>query len=50
MGHVFTNKGLEIDPEKAKAVKQMATPTNVEEVQRLNGFVNYPVKFLSKLA
>ena len=36
MGHVFTNEGLKIDSEKTKAVKQMPTPTIIEEVQWLN--------------
>lgn len=34
MGHVFTNKGLKIDPEKTKAVKQMPTPTNTNQHRR----------------
>jgi len=50
MGHVFTDKGLKIDPEKVKAVQDMPRPTDVEAVHRLNGFVNYLAKFLPKLA
>ena len=50
MGHELTNKGIKMDPEKAKAILEMPRPTNVEEVQRLNGFVNYLSKFLPKLA
>ena len=50
MGHELTNEGIKIDPLKAKAILEMPKPTNVEEVQRLNGFVNYLAKFLSKLA
>ena len=50
MGHVFTNKGLKIDPEKARAVLEMPRPVDAEGIQRLNGFVNYRAKFLPQLA
>ena len=50
MGHIFSNEGLKIDPDKAKAVLDMPSPEDVEGVQRLNGFVNYLAKFLPKLA
>ena len=49
MGHVFTKKGLKIDPEKARAVLEMPRPVDAEGVQRLNGFVNYLAKFLPQL-
>ena len=41
MGHILTGKGIKIDPDKVKAIMEMPTSTTVEEVQRLNGFVNY---------
>lgn len=52
MCHVFTNKGLRIDPEKAKAVVEMPRPEDAEGVQRLSGFVNCLAKltFLPRLA
>ena len=50
MGHIFTNDGLKIDPDKATAILEMPRPDDVEGVQRLNGFVNYIAKFLPKLA
>ena len=50
MGHEVTNEGINIDPQKAKAILEMSKPTNVEDVQRFNGFVNYLPKFLPKLA
>ena len=50
MGHVFSHKGLKIDPDKVTAVIEMPRPTDVEAVQRLNGFVNYLTKFLPKIA
>ena len=50
MGHVLTANGLEPDPDKVKAIKEMPRPQNVEDAQRLNGFVNYLAKFLPRLA
>ena len=50
MGRELTNEGIKIDQQKAKAIVEMPKPTNVEEVQRLNGFVVYLAKFLPKLA
>jgi len=50
MGHVLTNKGIKIDPEKAKTILDMPRPADVEGIQRLNGFVNYLSKFLPRLA
>ena len=38
MGHVLTNEGIKINP------------ADIEDVQRLNGFVNYLTKFLPRLA
>ena len=50
MGHLLTADGLKADPEKVKAVLNMPKPTNVKEVQRLVGFVNYLAKFLPQLS
>ena len=50
MGHMLTDHGLEPDPDNNKAVLNMPTPQNVEDAQRLNGFITYLSKFLSKLA
>ena len=46
MGHRITKDGLQSDPEKAKAIIKMAAPTNVEELRRYLGMVNYLAKFL----
>ena len=50
MGHIFSNQGLKIDPDKVNAVLKMPRPEDVEGEQRLNGFVNYLAKFLPRLA
>ena len=45
LGHVITQDGLQPDPAKIEAIKEMPSPTDVTGVQRLNGFVNYLAKF-----
>jgi len=50
LGHVITQDGIKPDPAKVEAVLEMPSPTDVEGVQRLNGFVNYLAKFLPGLS
>ena len=50
LGHLVTAEGLKPDPEKVQAIDDMTRPTDVEGVQRINGFVNYLAKFLPKLS
>ena len=50
MGHVVSEKGLQADPAKIKAVLEMPTPTDVASVRRFIGFTNYLSKFLPQLS
>ena len=50
MGHVISEKGLQADPAKVKAVLEMPTPTDVASVRRFIGFTNYLSKFLPRLS
>ena len=50
LGHFITQDGLQPDPAKIEAIKEMPSPTDVTGVQRLNGFVNYLAKFLLGLS
>ena len=50
LGHVITQDGLQPDPAKIEAIKEIPSPTDVTGVQRLNGFVNYLAKFLPGLS
>ena len=50
MEYILTDKGVKIDPEMVKAIVEMPAPMSIEEVGRLNGFVNYLTKFLPQLA
>ena len=49
-GQLVTAEGLKPDPERVRAIDDMTRPTDVEGVQRINGFVNYLAKFLPKLS
>ena len=37
---------MQFDPEKVKAIAKMAEPTNVKEMRRYVGMVNYLAKFM----
>ena len=50
MGHVISEKGLQADPAKVKAVLEIPTPTDVASVRRFIGFTNYLSKFLPRLS
>ena len=49
LGHIISSEGIKADPEKVKAIQEMASPTNKREVRRFMGMVNYLSKFSSKL-
>ena len=49
MGHTITKDGLQVDPEKVRAITEMNAPTNVQELRRFLGMCNYLTKFLPKL-
>ena len=48
--HVISEKGLQADPAKVKAVLEMPTPTDVASLRRFIGFTNYLSKFLPRLS
>lgn len=50
MGHVITRDGIKLDEKKVEAITKLPNPTNKEEVQRLQGTVQYLAKFLPKLS
>lgn len=49
MGHQITKDGLQTDPEKVNAIKNYPPPTNIEELRRFLGMVNYLSRYLSHL-
>ena len=50
MGHLLTTEGLKPDPSKVEALQNMPELTNVNDVQRFIGFVNYLSRFLPKFS
>ena len=50
MGHQLTAQGLKPDPNKVEAILKLETPKTKEDIERLNGTVNYLAKFLPKLS
>ena len=50
MGHLLTNKGLQPDPMKVKAIEALPQPSDKKSVERLLGFVKYLSRFLPNLA
>ena len=47
---MLTQRGIEENPEKCKAIIEMHNPTNVKEVQRLVGHLTAISRFLPMLA
>ena len=50
MGHQLTAEGLKPDASKVEAILKLQTPKTNEDIERLNGTVNYLAKFLPKLS
>ena len=50
IGHKITKDGLQADPEKIQGIDQMKRPINKEEIQTLQGTVNYLAKFMPHLS
>jgi len=50
MDHTITEHGLQADPEKVRAILEMPSPANVEELRRFMGTVNYLAKFIWKMS
>lgn len=50
VGHVFTSAGIQPDPEKIHAVKDMPAPQNISKLQTFLGFIQYLGKFLPNLS
>ena len=50
MGHVLSADGLQPDPQKVKAIREMPTPTDKRSIQRLLGMTNYLHKFAPRLS
>lgn len=49
-GHLISETGVSPDPDKVKAIKDMAPPTNITELRTLCGMLNYLSKFVPHMA
>ncbi|GKB14747.1 reverse transcriptase domain-containing protein [Tanacetum coccineum] len=50
LGYIVTSEGIRANPEKAKAIVNMPSPSNLKKMQRLSGKLADLNKFLSKAA
>ncbi|CAA0840081.1 Unknown protein, partial [Striga hermonthica] len=50
LGYMVTRRGIEVNPEKVRAVIEMQPPTKVKEVQILTGRIAGLSRFISKVA
>lgn len=50
LGHILDEDGIRPDPEKVEAIVNLSPPTNVTEVRRLLGMINFLGKFVPNLS
>ena len=50
LGHVVSGEGVEADPEKVRAIREMGPPSNRKELKRFLGMVGYLGKFSARLS
>ena len=50
LGHVVSEKGIEMATDKVKAILEAVAPTNVNEIASFLGYVNFYRRFIEKLA
>ncbi len=49
LGFIVSNRGIEANPAKIRALSQLATPTDLKQVQKLAGCVAALSRFISRL-
>jgi ribonuclease HI len=49
LGFVVSNNGIEVDPDKVKAIQAMSAPKTEKEVRSFLGRLNYIARFISQL-
>lgn len=50
MEHIVSEDGIHIDPAKVSAIRALKPPSNITNVQRLQGKINYHNHFIFNLA
>ena len=46
LGHIVSNQGVEVDPEKVAAVSKMKTPRTIKELRAILGLVSFYRRFI----
>ena len=46
LGHVVSQQGIQVDPEKVRAIKEFPRPTNLKELISFLGMANFYRKFI----
>jgi hypothetical protein len=49
LGFIVNDQGIEVDPDKAKAIQEMPAPKTEKEVRSFLGRLNYIARFISQL-
>src|SRR3954464_6075245 len=50
LGFLVSHRGIEVNPDKIKAIEKMQDPKRIKDVQRLNGCITTLGRFISRLA
>ena len=50
LGHIISETGISLDPEKIKAIKYWATPTSVTDIRPFFGLAGYYQKFIENFS
>ncbi|PKI78942.1 hypothetical protein CRG98_000654 [Punica granatum] len=49
LGFVVSERGMEVDPDKVKAIRELPPPSSVREVRGFLGRLNYIARFITNL-
>ena len=50
LGYMVTHRGIEVNPDQIKAIRDLKLPRNAKEVQRLTGIIAALNRFISRSA
>ena len=50
LGHLISDKGIHLLPEKLKSIRKMSVPTNPKEVKQFLGLIGYYSKFIPRFS
>ena len=49
LGYIVSNKGIKVDPDKAKAIREMPVPKIEKEIKGFLGKLQFKSRFITKL-